>query len=503
MGKSKTSTFCVKIRILTSDGDAKYLDKVMDACTKIYNAMVKHVRRQLYYMNQDPSYRKLKDDFFAAKDSASKRDLRKAIKAVMKAHRIDESELKKYVNYQRHIAFEDSINNHILQELATIIAGVVENAVFKNTEVHYRNKDNGTNSFQTNSRTGILFFKDKHIVKINGKTFNLVPIRKSDTYLIEALQHTVKYCRVKREYHNCKNKYFLQIVLEGTAPIKYDLGKGKCGIDQGTTTVAYYNKTEAGFFTLAEGVEKYNKLISYWSRVNERRRRMANPAHYDASGRPIKASEPWIITNGMRDAKQHLRSVYRLKHAFVTQCMGRDVRRILTQCEVIIKEPMNFAGLAKKAKGEPELTDKTITKVNAKGKTKTVKKYKKKTRYGRSIQNRAPGMFNLILERKCRQLGGIIIDVDIFEYRASQRDHTTNEIIKPSINDRIKTIKGNVVQRDLYSAFLLYHFGDSTTPNYNACKRDFKKFLQKQEIVIEYIKQHGDSSRNFGIKNFK
>ena len=112
-------------------------------------------------------------------------------------------------------------------------------------------------------------------------------------------------------------------------------------------------------------------------------------------------------------------------------------------------------------------------------------------------------MFNLILERKCRQLGGVIIDVDIFEYRASQRNHTTNKIIKPSINDRVKTIKGNMVQRDLYSAFLLYHFGDSTTPNYNTCKRDFKKFLQKQEIVIEYIKQHGDSSRNFGIRNFK
>jgi hypothetical protein len=50
---------------------------------------------------------------------------------------------------------------------------------------------------------------------------------------------------------------------------------------------------------------------------------------------------------------------------------------------------------------------------------------------------------------------------------------------------------------------LLHHFGDSTTPNYEECQNDFNNLLEQQEKVIAYVKNVGDTTKNFGIRDFK
>jgi hypothetical protein len=112
-------------------------------------------------------------------------------------------------------------------------------------------------------------------------------------------------------------------------------------------------------------------------------------------------------------------------------------------------------------------------------------------------------LFQSKLVTKLETLGGTIIDADIKQYRASQRNHTSETITKPSLSDRTKYIDGHIVQRDLYSAFLLYHFGDSTTPNYESCQNDFANFLVVQEKVIAHVKDTGDTTKNFGLRDFK
>ena len=47
-------------------------------------------------------------------------------------------------------------------------------------------------------------------------------------------------------------------MLEGTAPKKLILGEGRCGIDEGTSTVAYYNGTEANYEVLKSMKKKLN-----------------------------------------------------------------------------------------------------------------------------------------------------------------------------------------------------------------------------------------------------
>ena len=118
------------------------------------------------------------------------------------------------------------------------------------------------------------------------------------------------------------------------------------------------------------------------------------------------------------------------------------------------------------------------------------------------MQNRSPGLLNQIIENKFQQYKGFIIEVDSKEYKASQYDHTTGQATKCKLSDRSKTIGEHLVQRDLYSAFLLYNMLNTNEIDFHRCKENFNDFLKKQELVINRIKVMGDVTKNFGIKDF-
>ena len=501
MGRNTTPSFIVTMPLICLDNNYNYLNKLMNICLKINNALVKHVRRQLYYLNENKDFVDLRDSYYNEKDQKVKNQLAKDVKAYMLVHGIDENSLQKYANYQRHHSLNDVISVHIVQKIASKVYKSAEKAIFKKTDVHYQKE---TSSFEGKSNlNGIVFDINTMSVKICGHKIKVKPVRKRDLYLQEALIHRIKYCRIVRKPFKTKDKYFLQLILEGTPPQKYELGEGICGVDEGTSTVAYYSEHTADFEVLADGVEYYDKEIMHWSRVNERRRRLANPNHYDENGKPIKTDEPWVITKGMAYAKQQLKNAYRLKTVFVEQLHNKLVRKIVTQCNCVIKEPMDYRALAKRSKQPATKSDKMITKTNSNEEIQVINKYKRKKRFGTSIQKRSPGMFQSKLVAKVEALGGTVIDVDIKQYRASQRNHTSETITKPSLSDRTKYIDGHLVQRDLYSAFLLYHFGDSTTPNYESCRNDFNNFLKQQEKVIAHVQDTGDTTKNFGLNDFK
>ena len=502
MKRSGTSTFCASIRIYESDQQYLYLERIMRACQKIYNTCVKHAKKQLELLYSETDIKDLLEEYYKnTTDKTSKRELNKVIKAYIQAYGIDENNLQKYANYQRKYAFNQCVGANIIQKQATALAKAIEKAIYCGTDIHFR-KHGETTSFEDKSaNTGIVYLPDEHAVRIMGQQFRLKPIRENDTYLQEALCNRVKYCRIVRKPFKNRNKYFLQLILEGYPPYKFKLGDGKCGIDEGVSTVAYYNKNNADFVVLSDGVERYEKEVQKAARTLERRRRKNNPDNYDDDGTVKVGKLVWHYTNGMRKAKQELKNAYRRKHEFIKQQHNKIATQIAKQCNEIIIEPMNYAALARRSKCQAERSDKT-TVIIKNGKTKTVHQFKKKKRFGKSVGRRAPFMFKSILTNKIKNNGGTVVEVDLKEYKASQYNHSTKEAIKPSLSDRIKQIDGHIVQRDLYSAFLLMHYKDEKHINFEECQADFNNFIKKQSPVIEKIKSTGDITKNFGIKYF-
>ena len=95
--------------------------------------------------------------------------------------------------------------------------------------------------------------------------------------------------------------------------------------------------------------------------------------------------------------------------------------------------------------------------------------------------------------------------VDKYNYRASQYNHITNEYIKPKLSDRTKKIWENLIQRDLYSAYLLLnHSEDYKEIDRKKCIENFNTFLTNHNELISTLKQSWLTyPKSFWLEDFK
>ena len=119
-----------------------------------------------------------------------------------------------------------------------------------------------------------------------------------------------------------------------------------------------------------------------------------------------------------------------------------------------------YKSLQKKAK-KTERQEKASDIARKDGTTKKVYKYKRKKRFGKSLNSRSPALFLSLLEHKALALGGSFEKVKTRSYKASQYDHTTGRYVKIPLSQRGKVVGGHEVQRDLYSAFLIRNSNDT------------------------------------------
>ena len=135
------------------------------------------------------------------------------------------------------------------------------------------------------------------------------------------------------------------------------------------------------------------------------------------------------------------------------------------------------------------------------GTVKVIQKYKRKKRFGRSINRRAPARFLLELKRKAEAVGGVYAEVDTKEFKASQYNHVTDTYEKIPLSQREKEIGKRKVQRDLYSAFLIRNADlDFKHPDREKCEYEFEYFADMQDQLILKMKENGLSMRQcFGF----
>ena len=135
------------------------------------------------------------------------------------------------------------------------------------------------------------------------------------------------------------------------------------------------------------------------------------------------------------------------------------------------------------------------------GTVKVIQKYKRKKRFGRSINRRAPARFLLELKRKAEAVGGVYAEVDTKEFKASQYNHVTDTYEKIPLSQREKEIGKRKVQRDLYSAFLIRNADlDFKHPDREKCEYEFEHFANLQDQLILKMKESGLSMRQcFGF----
>ena len=243
------------------------------------------------------------------------------------------------------------------------------------------------------------------------------------------------------------------------------------GIDIGTSTVATSTVYQTELRELAPDIDRQDARIKRLRRKLDRQRRAHNPENYNSDGTIRRGRKQWHDSNNYLKTKNTIAEILRkqTEHRKIQhKTLANEILKMGTH---FIVEQMSFKGLQARTKE---------TKVS-----ESTGRYQSKKRFGKTLLHRAPALLISQIEYKAHYQGKLFTKADTFSVKASQLDHTTGEYNKIGLNVRAKKIGGQLVQRDLYSAFILQHVGlDGETVDLDACNADFDYFLRNQNTTM-------------------
>ena len=495
MHKSKTLSFMLTLKLNTSSRDEKLLNKRIYIAFLMKNRLIHHARKVLSSMRRDKKYRALLAEYLSLRCKSNKaskqrlKDIGKQLSSIRIQYGLSEYQFHKWIAVQQR-RYNKYIDSLTAQKIATSVWRSVEVVLFrKGRSIHFQKLDTLVSLEGKNNVSGIRF--KNGTLCWNGLVIQ-PQLRSGDQYAREALKHKVKYCRIMRKPMGISWHWYLQLVLDGIPPVKHTVKEGRVGLDQGTSTEAVFSEQGCILTELAVDDHNINRKVRHIYRKLDRSRRAANPDNFNPDGtvKPKKLRKPWIRSNTYKNDLMRLKTLRRRSSDTVRQSEEILADNILVNHgSDIVTEKMDYKALQLKAK-EDRISLKT-------GKHLTRK------RFGKSLAKHAPARFLNILERKLSYINKTVNYVDTWKFKASQYDHVLGDYINPGLSKRSKTVGGYIVQRDLYSAFLLWAALNDTTTDRNLCFDKFPLFLDYQGTCItELLKDGKHHPSSFGLKDF-
>ena len=306
------------------------------------------------------------------------------------------------------------------------------------------------------------------------------------------------YANIVPEKIRGKWRFWCQITVEGRPlPKKKRDGtsrhdwsaEGELGIDQGVSDYAVVGENICEMKNLAER----NRRSTFENEAKERNlqrkmdrsRRANNPDNYNDNGTIKKGKKTWVKSKTYQRDEEKLADIKRKNAASRKYAVQEDVNRLRGYGDVVVTEKQSIAGLAKKARPRKKADKKT-------GKMK----HCRRKRFGRSIQNRCPGLFRAELKKKFREY----IEVDLM-FRASQYDHESDDYVKKKLSQRTHHhSRGRASPRDAYSAFLLWcHDTEYEKPDRGLCIIRFENYYDRVQAMVAEYKERGVRVLNSGF----
>lgn len=393
------------------------------------------------------------------------------------------SEIKDFQAY-----YPRNVNSIVAQKLATSLWQAFEKVLYSDGEkIHFKRKTEFSSIEGKNNTTGIRF-KNGIVDYGPGLSIHLRPkLNPKNLYEQRALQNRVKYCRIKRKCVRGKWKYYVQLIMEGYAPIKTDengvpkhyIGFGRVGIDIGTQTVAVVSQSNASLLELADRVQNIENELRLVNRAMDRSRRATNPQYFNANDtiKKIPKSERrhWNNSGHYSALAAKRRELCRKQADIRKQQHYELINGIIAQGTEVYIEDMNFNALQRRSK-ETKRNEKT-------GKIHT------KKRFGKSLANKAPSMFVTMLGTKLKNVGGSLVKIDTRTAKASQYNHLSQEYNKKKLSQRWNDMpNGDKIQRDLYSAFLIMNTNATHDGFAQAiCEKNYPTFVLLHNTEIQRL----------------
>jgi hypothetical protein len=479
-----SATFQVELPVEVDEQQARLLSAHFEAARHLYNAILSEGQRRLRRMRADPDWQAARAIPHSQKETRSQ-----AYRALRAKHRFSDYALQEAVKDLRVAHLDAHVEAVVAQVLATRAYRALNRvALGQAKRVRFRSRGRGLGSVENKRNdTGLRFaFVDlpleapstpalppaipagRGAAKRARRARNRqrreerklgehrcagvvcwqelqlrVRIDWNDPVVAHAAGCRVKYVRLLQNRASSPRAsgadgdglcYAVQLVVEGV-PLhkpKHQGGKGPVGTDLGPSTYAVLpQEGEARLDEFCADLSpkaEHSKAIRRLQRKLDRQRRAANPHNYDERGRVKKGSrkEPlrWKNSRGYERTRRRYATACRTRAAHRKSLHGKLAHEIAAMGDTIILEKNSYRAWQKQ--------------------------------FGRSVSERAPGMFVAQLRRTVASTGGILVEVPTRTTRLSQFCHGCGVCVKKPLSQRFHACPCGIgpIQRDLYSAFL-------------------------------------------------
>jgi putative transposase len=426
--KEKTPSFICEIPLRTTPIIEKSIEATFEASRQLYNACLGEGKRRLSLLRDSKDYQKGR--------SLKKADpnRQKFFKQAKDKYQFSEYSLHAYAGEVKNSWIGEHIGINLAQKLATRAYEAVEKVLYRKAKrVRFKKKNQIDSIEEKTNKTGIMW-KGTSLKFQN----HLIPaiIDPNDSVIAYGLSKRVKYCRLVRRRVRSQTLYSVQIVCEGTplslrerkslkiksGKVKLPENNGSIGIDLGPSTVAIVGEKNASLHQFCEELKDKHQELRRLQRKLDRQRRANNPKNYEKDGRVKTGPKKWVSSSYQRRTQTQAAECNRTSATHRKSLHGKLINENIALDSEIHLEKLSYRSFQKN--------------------------------FGKSVGNRAPGMFIERLKRKAENACGSVIEFSTFQTRLSQTCICGKREKKPLSQRMHRCSCGVEAQRDLFSAYL-------------------------------------------------
>ena len=310
MGTS-SQYYVVELPLRIGDEESRRLAMAFEFGRTIYNATLGQALGKLTHMRQSTEW---KNAFLIKKVS----DRNAELKRIQKKYGLNEFGLGDMAaNHRKASGKTNLIGFTEAKFIGFTVWRALERYIYaKGGRPRFKTKRRGLHSMYCCGNRGIIWKPQLQSVVWRGYRFPALV--KHTAYFQEALgsedsPRQVKICRIVRRILNCRERWFVQLVMVGLPPVRhvYAPKSETIGLDIGPSKVAMVSPNFAGFTFLSP----YGEIP--WAKIRNLRRKMArslramNPDNYEPSGATKKGAREWKRSNHYEKLLRELADLYR------------------------------------------------------------------------------------------------------------------------------------------------------------------------------------------------
>lgn len=431
--KSNTPTFVIELPLCVNDQQDRFLTQAFEFGRTLYNATLGSALGRLQRMRESLPWRE-------TRSMPKGKERSKRFSDLQKAYGLTEFGLKTIANNHRKESGRNDIGAHEAQCIGRTVWRALERYLFLGAgKPRFKSYRQRLNCLEGTDNHEIMFKTERQAIVWRKQVLKLI-IPDTD-YFKEALADPIeptqtkriKYCRIIRRTLNGNKRWFAQICLEGTPPVRkiYAPQSEVMGIDPGPSGLAYFHPQEAGLVRVAPNVDMQEKAIRRLQRKIDRSRRANNPDHFNADGTVKPSPPPWRISCRMEKLQVKLAEHHRCLAATRKRDHGELANFLLQRAGTIKIEKNSYRSFQRN--------------------------------FGKSTTRTGMGAFVSHLKRSAARANSQVVELNAYDLKLSQYDPATDTYRKKALKERWHRWGETdiLVQRDIMSAFLACYVTDN------------------------------------------